>query len=214
MYNIADKYPRTFGPRSSAFKGGEESRGWFSDERAHPRIPAAETITKAPAYCKAIWMRVKGGDSTRDVGRGKSGLDSVLSREEWIDNLRSSGCLRKYRIWERRTISVATKYAERIITDGSSPPHIALGLRILSRKVYPRKENKSPQNQIMMKSSASASPLSKSVWERCPGVTIWFDNFRLVEAPWRQSSLLSWWSQKCRWVKSIYLPSSLPSTLS
>ena len=45
-------------------------------------------MARAPTYCRTILTRVEGGDSTKEVRRGKSGLDSVLLREERTDNLR------------------------------------------------------------------------------------------------------------------------------
>jgi len=50
------------------------------------------------------------------------------------------------------------------MTEGRSPPQIALqSERIQSIMKYPKNENVSPKNQIMMKLRANASPLQSPV---------------------------------------------------
>ena len=147
---------------SSAFDGGVESRGRFSEDNAHPITPAAMTTASAPMYWSTIFARVAGRASTNEVRRGRRGFDSALPRGERIDSLLASGCLRKYRIWNMSAESATMKYADKMMTEGRRPPHMALlSAHSPTDWNYPKKEKTSPKNQMMMKFSARASPLTK-----------------------------------------------------
>lgn len=137
-YRIADKYPKNFGPNSSAIEEGSEPRGWFSEDSAHPSSPAAMTTAIAPMYWKTILTRVAGDASTNEVRRRRRGVDSLFSRAEREDNLRwPSGCFRKYRIWKIRVTSERIKYADMMTMDGSRPPQIALWSAYVQATVIP-----------------------------------------------------------------------------
>jgi len=111
-YNTAETYPRILGPRSSVEADGVSlsPRGWFSEDNAQPRIPAAMTRNSAPTYCRTILRRVEGGDSAKEVRRGRRGVDSdVVWLERTEERLSFSGCLRKYSTWNMRTESARMK---------------------------------------------------------------------------------------------------------
>ena len=73
---MAEAYPNILGPRSSMAEGGGVSLGWFSEDNAHPRTPAAITSDKARMYWRDLLRRVDGSGWTKLRRRGRSGLDS------------------------------------------------------------------------------------------------------------------------------------------
>jgi hypothetical protein len=119
------------------------------------------TTASAPMYWSTIFARVAGGASTKEVRRGRRGFDSVLRRGERIDSLLASGCLRKYRIWNISAESATMKYADKMMTEGRRPPHMALLISILANELELPKEgeyiSKEPDDdEIQRKCVASA----------------------------------------------------------